>query len=144
MVIPISQVDINNFLKNPLNTIEFPPDLTDQEMVYGVKAGYVLKEINANSTPSSFKRFDSTMKCKVCGVASHSFDACSVVQNVSFVKNAYIKTCLFLCTMEKAQSLLSVDVAEVDSDAYHTAQDVASSNESASDDSAPEDFHQGG
>ena len=142
-IVPISQVDIDNFLEKPSSVIEFPSDLTDQEMVYGVRAGYVLNEINADSTPSSFKRFDTTMKCKVCGVAGHSFDACPVVQNVPFVKNAYIKTCLFLRAMEKAQSLLSVDVAEVDSDAYHTAHDAASSNESTSEDSAPEDFCQG-
>ena len=45
--------------------------------------------------------------------------------------------------MEKDQALLSVDVAAPDSDAYHTAQDVESSDETASDGSGPEDFCQG-
>ena len=45
--------------------------------------------------------------------------------------------------MERDQALLRVDVTEPDSDAYHTAQDVESSEESASDGSGPEDFCQG-
>ena len=72
------------------------------------------------------------MKCKVCAIAGHSFDDCPIVQNVRFVKKAFIKTSCFLHAMEKDQALLSVAVAEPDSDAYHTAQDVESSDESAS------------
>ena len=72
------------------------------------------------------------MECKVCGFSGHPFDDCPIVQNTPFVKKAFIKTSLFLCVMEKDQALLSVAVAEADSDAYHTAQDVESSDESAS------------
>ena len=53
------------------------------------------------------------------------------------------QVCPWFSLLEKAQSLLSIHVAEADSDAYHTTQDVASSNESAFGDSEPEDFYQG-
>ena len=83
------------------------------------------------------------MKCKVCGSTGHSFDDFPVMSNVPFFKKASIKTSLFLRAMEKDQALLSGDVAEADSDAYHTVQDVDLSDESASDGSRPVDFLQG-
>ena len=142
-LVPICQVDIDRFLDNPSDLVDFPPDCTDLEKVYGVNTIIALNSINADTTSSSFKQFDTTMKRKVCNATGHSFDDCPVVQNVPFIKTAFIKTSLFLLAMEKDQAQLNVDVAAVDSDAYHPAQDVESSNESASDGSEPEDFYQG-
>ena len=131
------------FLTIPLILWTFLQTVLTLKKGYGVNTIIALNSINADTTSSSYKRFDTTMKCKVCNATGHSFNDCLVVRNVPFIKTAFIKTSLFLCAMEKDQAKLNVDVAAVDSDAYHTAQDVASSNESAFGDSEPEDFYQG-
>ena len=140
---PVSQVEIERFLERPSALVDFPSGCSEQEKIYGANAAIALNSITANTTRASFKRFHTTMKCKVCGTAGHSFDDCPIVQNVPFVQKAFIKTSCFLRAMEKDQALLSVDVTAPDSDAYHTAQDVESSDETASDGSGPEDFCQG-
>ena len=71
-----------------------------------------LNELSVHSNPNSHGcNHDLKKPCLICENIGHTFKGCPVLNDHEFLKIAYIKTCLYFSTVQRAQ--LSVHVRDL-------------------------------
>ena len=65
---------------------------------------------NINSDP---RKFDTTKPCLVCGEVGHTFENCSILNNIPLLQRHYISWKLYLAREQKRQQEAQINQLEV-------------------------------